>query len=315
MIIIKICSGLGNQMFQYAFLLAMKKRFPKEKIVYDDTTYIFHDVHHGFELSKYFNLDTPKLKWENYRKIYPFCYTVIQHEWTKKIYKKSGIFKAGISKLDNVFGEKVVHHKDKKVYQYTPEVFDISNQDKTILYEGYWQNINYYLGMEKELREVFDFTTMMKLSEGEERLLELIENSEAVGIHVRRGDYINNPAFDLCNKEYFQKAIDYLTGQKKRLKLFFFTDDRAYVEEVYKEYNPCVINHPENSGLDMYLMSRCKHNIIANSSYSFWAAYLNSNEDKVVVAPKYVYRNRGRIEEFSVPETWHIIDNLKVNYE
>ncbi len=314
MIIVRIYSGLGNQMYQYAFLLAMKKHFPQESFRYDDTAYIFHDVHHGFELDKYFKLEEAKIEPGLYKKMFPFRYCAIQNSWLNKQYKTPGIIRGGMDRLDAIFGKNPLWFKEERIYQYSPEAFSIQVQKKDIYLEGYWQNMKYYEGMEQELKKAFDYSKKIKPGAEDRELLERIEHSESVGIHIRRGDYVNNPAFDLCNEVYYEEAIQYLAARREGIKLFFFTDDKKYVEEKYHKYTPCVINHASDSGMDMYLMSKCKHNIIANSSYSFWGAFLNENKDKIVIAPKYVYRNRERAELFSLPETWHVIDNLKVDY-
>lgn len=315
MLIVKICSGLGNQMYQYAFLLALRKHFPEESIRFDDTVYAFHNVHQGFELDKYFELEEAKIEQSFYRKMFPFRYVAIKNNLLNKCYKGSGIFRGSINRLDNIFGKRIANFKESAVYQYDKDVFSMEVQGQDIFFEGYWQNINYYVGMEQELKAAFDYSKKMKLSDADKKLLDEIENSESVGIHIRRGDYVNNPAFDLCSIDYYEKAIKYLTEKTSEAKLYFFTDDKKYVEENYYKYSPCVINHNSDSGMDMYLMSKCKHNIIANSSFSFWGAFLNENVNKIVVAPKYVYRNKQGAEKFSLPETWYAIDNLKVKYE
>lgn len=315
MLIVRICSGLGNQMYQYAFLLALKRNFHEECVRFDDSVYAFHDVHHGFELENYFELEEGRLEQAYYRKLFPFRYYAVVNTWLNRKYKTSGIVSGGINKLDAIFGKKFTHYKEKKVYQYHPETFVMDRQGRDIYFEGYWQNINYYEGMEQELKTVFDFRKKIVLSDEDKKLLDDMENSESVGIHIRRGDYVNNPSFDLCGKEYYEEAIGYLAEKKPGMKLFFFTDDAEYVKANYQKYHPCIINHPDSSGMDMYLMSKCKHNIIANSSYSFWGAFLNNNENKLVVAPKYVYRKNGRAEVFSLPQSWYVIDNLKVKHE
>lgn len=114
-----------------------------------------------------------------------------------------------------------------------------------------------------------------------------------MSIHVRRGDYINNPeTFKLhgvCGLDYYHAAIEYITKRTNTPVFYIFSDDISWAEENIKSKNQMIFVKETPHGKDyfeMYLMSVCKHNIIANSSFSWWGAWLNKSPEKIVIAPK-----------------------------
>jgi hypothetical protein len=141
-----------------------------------------------------------------------------------------------------------------------------------------------------------------------------IRNSKTVSIHIRRSDYLKDKHtlewHGVMGKEYYQNAFEHLTRKTSINKVYYFTDDVEWVETELLPIIPGELvsgvitnNHFE----DLYLMSQCRHNIVANSSFSWWGAWLNDNPDKIVIAPAKWY-NKGPNDELDIiPEEWHKI--------
>lgn len=314
MFTVRIYGGLGNQMFQYAFLKMLRKHFSKEEIYYENYLYYFYNAHNGFELDSYFEIDEVKLGNSKFKRMFPVTHFLCSHKKGRKSNKLVAKLMPMAMVIDKQLRKKSLQFKeDIATYCYDDSIFRCKS-DKDTYFFGYWQNIRYYEGGEEYLQKVFDFSNKLVISEESEMLLKEITKAESISIHVRRGDYSNNNQYDLCHEEYYQAALNEMLKKlgraSKNIKLFFFTDDVEFVMEHYKGYEKTVVCHKNNSGLDMFLMSQCKHNIIANSSYSFWGAFLNSNQEKVVIAPKYVYRNNDKLEQFCYPKSWIIVNNV-----
>jgi hypothetical protein len=131
----------------------------------------------------------------------------------------------------------------------------------------------------------------------------------AVSLHVRRGDYAKNPkttaTHGLCSLDYYQAAIQYISDQVEQPYFFIFSDDIAWVKKQLKMNFPCRYvdhNHGVESYNDMHLMSICRHCIIANSSFSWWGAWLNPYKDKIVVAPQRWFANDNNVKDLFPPE-------------
>jgi len=183
--------------------------------------------------------------------------------------------------------------------------------------EGYWQSPRYF--EEGDIRRAFSFSKPADPSVA--LLLERIQSSHSIAIHFRRGDYAENPALtmiygNICTPAYYARAADLAMRRVGNPTFFVFSDDIEWVrhQSFVRELGNIVeveINH-RNSWTDMMLMSKCKHNIVANSSYSWWAAWLNDNPSKMVICPsKWV--NEGYEDKLSdlseiLPRDWIKID-------
>jgi len=162
----------------------------------------------------------------------------------------------------------------------------IGNRLKPFLnyFEGYFQCEKYFADCAKEIRKEFQFKEKLQIPEG-----------NTVAIHIRRGDYIKFADIHLvCTPIYYENAIAYVQSKVENPIFYVFSEDLEWVKQninipsnsVFVDYNP---NLP--SSHDMQLMSLCKHQIISNSSYSWWAAWLNQNSGKIVVAPDKWFAN------------------------
>ena len=177
--------------------------------------------------------------------------------------------------------------------------------------DGYWQNEKYFIEIESIIRKEF---TLKKMSKEAEEVRLLIENeNNPVSIHVRRGDYAVNPKILSLTLDYYQNAINLIYEKIKKPSFFVFSDDIKWVKQNLKLDNASFVSSPKIAPQeDLMLMSYCKYNIIANSSFSWWGAWLNKNKEKIVIAPqKLGYReDRGMgSNKDMMPKKWITIKN------
>ncbi|MGJ0363448.1 alpha-1,2-fucosyltransferase [Aliarcobacter cryaerophilus] len=267
MIITKITGGLGNQMFQYAVAKAIAKKRQDE-----------------FKLDKYFY---PK---QTLRK-----YELNQFNLEEKIATNDEVIKlAGNENFWFKVKRKIglnpkrpkSYFEEKEIAKFHEEVFEY--QDNIYL-DGYWQNEEYFKDIRDEILK--DFTLRSDISNEAKKYLEYIKNLQSVSLHVRRGDYVQNShtnsVHGTCNLKYYQKAIKKIEQNIENPIFYIFSDDIVWCKENFEFLeNKVFVDDTENAFDDLELMKNCKHNIIANSSFSWWGAWLNQNENKIVIAPK-----------------------------
>jgi hypothetical protein len=167
---------------------------------------------------------------------------------------------------------------------YLAELFALDTSNHYYL-QGDWQNERYLARVKEEIFSAFVFRAETVARNRE--LMKEIAATNSISIHLREGDYLK-AGFPLCGKEYYQKAMAYIEARVEHPRYYVFSDNIAYAKGVIEEKeNVRFIDHNQGkaSFRDMQLMSLCQHNIIANSSFSFWAAYLNKNSEKQVVVP------------------------------
>jgi len=264
--IISFSSGLGNQIFQYYFYLHLKSQYPQETIwgYYDKQWLKSHD---GLIIDKVFNIELPKTN------KFIWVYGTI----LRIIYK---YFKIGVCK-DN--------------YQ------DIERS----MYIGFWQDLN-YLSQENLPFKIREQT----ISDNNLSTIDLIKKTNSVAIHIRRGDYqlpqYRNIFGNVCTIDYYQNAIDIINKSIDTPRFFVFSDDITWVKEnipYLKNAYFIDFNTGKQSFMDMYLMSLCKHNIIANSTFSYFGAYFNRHINKTIIYPsKWIRMNGQRPNIF--PNSW-----------
>ena len=174
-------------------------------------------------------------------------------------------------------------------------------------YFGNWQSYKYFKNAETPVREKFSFNTSL-ISKNTEELANEMNSCNSVSIHIRRDDYMSEKFIDglgsVCNEEYYRNAINYILDNVKDTRFYVFTDDHKWVSENLKVNSATFVkfNCNENSWQDMFLMSKCKHNIIANSTFSWWGAWLNCFQDKIVIAPKRWWSTLKKDDV--IPEDW-----------
>lgn len=283
MIITKLSGGIGNQMFQYAIGRALSNKY-KTDLLLDITSYDY-DLKRRYSLSC-FNI---KANLATYNDIYRLC------RWQYIPFIPKRFFRNVLpSYITNFKKEKEVSYYINKSQKLDKTVLTIGD-NKVI--EGYWGNENYFISIEHLIRRDFSLK-YESVSDGFRNLKNEIQNMNSVSIHFRRTDYLNKKngiyeLFGICGDEYYDVALKYIFSKIENPFFFIFTDDVEWVKNNLKlssPYNLVSDNNFEDYE-ELLLMSYCKHNIIANSTFSWWGAWLNNNPEKIVIAPKQWYRN------------------------
>lgn len=274
--IVTITHGLGNQMSQYAFYLAKKQtRKNTWAINLCDT-----GEHYGYELGRIFNV-----KIEGFLNRF-FYY--IYRAWNGRPF-----FHKLVAPLVSV-------QYEQKNYDYLPDYFK-SGKKLFNFYFGGWHSEKYFLRARNEVLETFQFknTSDDTLSQVNRSLKKrIVSDLSSVSLHVRRGDYLKRTdthyKFDgICTPEYYQKAINYIREKVSSPHFYVFSDDIAWCKEIFGSIDFTYIdnNKGTNSYLDMYLMSLCHHHINANSTFSWWGAWLSQKEDSLIISPSEFIRD------------------------
>lgn len=321
MIIIKYKGGLGNQMFQYAMQLATEKKYQGQQVLADASHYLLLNEHNGYEMKDVWGISLSEASKEQLRKISPYYYpgTVALHLPPKvqKVIAENLQYKYKDRKLQNNIEIRSHYYKQKCHCSYEAEVWDLKESEDWYL-DGLWQNIDYFKGVEQDIRHAFDFRDKVNHSSQDELWIGQIRNSNSVSIHVRRGDF-KNSKFDICKPEYYRQAMknmdERIQKQGKSIeqrKYFFFTDDVAYVQEMFKDipaaYKEIVHHETGSSILDMELMSLCNYHIISNSTFAWWAAWLDEKPDSVTIAPASSIKKPDGDYPLSAPDDWILLE-------
>ena len=309
MIIAKIKGGLGNQMFQYACAraLALKYQVPLKLdasyYIKKDAVNLLNDTTRRFSLDN-FNINVELASAEEINKVNP-----LSARLAKKIKNR----------LTELFVGRFNGYEDKYPAMINPA--------KDIFLDGNWQKEKYFKDIENIIRE--EFTLKNSLNQKSIETSKLIEDlaiagKTSISIHIRRTDYvtvkINKDFFHSCDLAYYQTALDKITekiNNKKNIDLFVFSDDIGWAKENLKfpAFNdaPLSIHFVSDPQIpdyeEMHLMSLCRHNIIANSTFSWWGTWLNQNNDKIIVAPKQWFANKTSDELDILPKKWLQVTN------
>ncbi|MBL8022445.1 MAG: alpha-1,2-fucosyltransferase [Leptospirales bacterium] len=173
--------------------------------------------------------------------------------------------------------------------------------------DGYWQSEKYFKDAEQQIRA--DFQIQQDLPRAARELAREIIQANSISIHIRRGDYVSDPhtnqVHGTMDASYYARAVSKVKERTESPSFFVFSDDPEWVRSSFQPGVPYrLVTSDWQPFVDMHLMSLCKHNIIANSSFSWWAAWLNSNVDKVVIAPAKWFRDASLDDSSIVPESW-----------
>ncbi len=283
MIIVRFFGGLGNQMFQYGLYTALKKT---GKTVRAD--YTWYETRNLPEMPKVLRTDIEFASSKDIQKLGDYRQDILS-----KVHRK-------------LFGICKTHYYEPQYGHFDEHVLEMENA----YIDGYWQSEKYFSRYRADLQKAFQLTN--PLDSKNKEMLERIRNSNSVSVHFRLGDYMaegNTGLYgDVCTKEYYASAIRYFLDQNKEYTFFIFSNEPKKVMEQFEGVHCMVvdINDDEAGHYDMFLMSQCKHNIIANSSFSWWAAWLNENEDKEVIAPDVWFTTEDVRDIW--PKTWKKVD-------
>jgi hypothetical protein len=289
--VVVISNGLGNQMSQFAFYL--QKRAIDENVIWIVDKNSAFD-HNGFELDKVFGI--------NYQNTF-------RKEAIHLFYRICGIKKYKfLSKPLLMFlkfcGITII--EEDYHYNFNHQILNSSGGTLTF-YKGGWHSPHYFKAVASEVRRLFKFNHAL-LDSVNLTYAKSILDSSSVSIHVRRGDYFNSTNYQtfgkVCTIEYYAKAIKELEKSNENLKYFIFTNDSEWVIKNFDFIDFELIDHNKgsNSWIDMYLMSLCKHHVNANSTFSWWGAWLSDYKSGITIVPREFIYNREFVDIY--PEAW-----------
>lgn len=265
--------GIGNQLFQYALGYTLKEKFNRQ---------IQFDISH-------YNLDNQAGYTFRELTIKVFNINSFNENISSKPCINNNIFSKAIRFIERTF---LPYYKnsyiEEKRFEFDLNVFKV--RDNTCLV-GYWQSPKYFEGLEEKLRS--QLILNKELSDKAIVVSKLIKSyNNSVSIHIRRGDYLTKYKHIYCHqkKTYYIDGVNYISTKLKTedITLFVFSDDIEWcIKNVNYSHKTIFVDSKDMYTYeDMILMSECEHNIIANSSYSWWSAWLNANPTKIVVCPK-----------------------------
>ena len=286
MVTVRLKGGLGNQMFQYALgrVLAIKND-TQLKLDTSFLKYNFKNI-----TKRTYGLDIFHIHAEiDQDPSIPFVFKDYGNKslmylmrWIRKFLKIKG---------------------QEKSFNFNSSIL---NSGPNIYLDGYWQSPKYFKGYEDVIRK--DFTFKNSPASNIQILAEEILKTNSLGIHIRRCDYVGNKNRDFLNKEYWNRGIEYIKSHTQIDKIYVFSDDIAWCESNMKFEFPTIfvgedyIGHKDEG--HMYLMNQCKNFIIANSSFSWWGAWLSDRDRKIVICPKQWFGNATIDTSDLIPENW-----------
>ncbi len=280
MIITKIIGGLGNQLFQYAAARCIAEKYGTN-VKLDESSYNEYKLR-SLELNSFH----AKFDFATEAELASYHQTFINKIKNRVLpVAKRNVYKAPFFHFDNRF-------------------FSVSNN--TYL-KGYWQSEKYFLPVQQLIRQ--ELTIKKEFVESLKDFAETLSRENSVSVHIRRGDYKDktfSTFHGILPAVYYDKAFKILNNKINDARYYFFSDDIGWVKNDLNMPGATYISgtisktHIE----DFYLMSHCKHNIIANSSFSWWAAWLNNNPDKIVIAPKKWFNKGPQDTQDLIPEGW-----------
>ncbi len=289
--IVRFKGGLGNQMFQYAFLKSLE--YHKRKAGASLGFYEEYPDSRRFELDRVF----PNIRMD---KGFDTEFLASYDKWNliKSDSKKLERFKKDVK--NRYFWSET----EDEVGRYQAEVYLTEN----CVFAGYWQTEKYFIEIRKDLLEDFRFLNGDREQSLSALGQQLLEHDNYVSVHVRRGDYLQFSEVygNICKEQYYEAAMAYISQRVQSPVFVFFSDDIEWVKGHYGDKKSIYVEESMfedyQSWYDMYLMSCCSHNIIANSTFSWWGAWLNQREEKLVIAPKKWMNNRNMAD--ICPKNW-----------
>lgn len=310
MIYIAVNGRLGNQLFHYAFSRQLQKHNPNETIVYNyDNVYRAHRPgNDGYENSLvYFhtkrtdrqeslNYSIPQyIVWKIFRRFYP----------SGALFSVRDRYERRWCKVLEFFGLYILN------LGYRPFRLRKPWWVKNLIVSGSWESAKFFEGCEEELRE--EIKPVAPLQDYNQPLMEAIQNSNSVAISIRRGDFVDIKSvknlYFVCDENYYMKAIERIKQRVKNPTFIFFSNDIEWVKQnIHIDGCPCYYESGRDEVWEtLRLMSSCKHFIISNSTLHWWAQYLCTNPDKVVIAPNRWYNDEFKSALFQ--DNWETIDN------
>lgn len=289
MITVKLIGGLGNQLFQYSLGRHLA------------------EIHHT-------ELKLDITGFEEY-KLHAYSlghFTITENFATKEEVVRFQKYKRKPGRRWFLYNKLIADSRkyvQERQFHFDPEVLKAK---KDVYLDGYWQTEKYFKDIENVIRK--EIAVKNPLSGKDKEIADQITTTPSVMVHIRRGDYVSNPATNeyhgTCGIDYYKKAISIITEKVPEPHLFVFSDDHAWVKENIKLGVPTTYvdhNGADKNYEDLRLMNLCQHHIIANSSFSWWGAWLSQNPNKIVIGPKKWFNNpkkKTTSAEDVLPESW-----------
>jgi hypothetical protein len=292
MIIVKLQGGLGNQLFQYALgrHLAQKNGTALKLDIswYGTQTYRSFDLH-DWSIIENLATDAEIRSFKKYRrkgrKIW-FLYNYLFADESKYVREKG--------------------------YAFDPKILELGSQ---AYLDGIWLSEKYFKGIEDIIRK--EFRLRAPLPPAQSEIVRKMEKSESVSVCIRRGDFVSDKKISsihgLLPLDYYERAVEYVADRISNPHFFIFSDDIDWCRSNFKTGYPTTFvsdGHKNiSSSQELWLMSSCKHTVNANSSFSWWASWLNQNREKIVIFPKKWFKEESRNAASMVPESWVRLEN------
>lgn len=290
MVIIQVVGGLGNQLQQYALYREFRK--------------IGTEVKLDLSWFKYKSIQkTAKTEALTERRLELACLNGLKFEVCTEEEKRELIGEEGFfGKVKRKLKPSSVHRfQESKLYH--PEIFALKESYIT----GYFACERYYEDILEDLRREIRFP--VSSNPLNQKMAEEMRSCQSVSVHIRRGDYLNaenaNLFGGICTEEFYMAAIRMIEKEVTDAHFYIFSDDIPYVQEKYTDEKFTVVdnNHGEDNFYDMWLMSQCRHNICANSTFSFWGARLNDYHEKIMIRPT-IHKNSQVFVKEEMEELW-----------
>lgn len=293
MILVRLRGGLGNQLFQYATAKALACRRGTSVGINLDWFKTFAEGQTSREyLLSYFNISG-----------------AISHSFTSGLAKEKKmpyVDKSLTNKLFSLLPIPKYRYFAEKDFQFDPEVLRL---DGNIYLDGYWQSEKYFNDYADVIRN--EFTVTSKPNTANARIAHCLVNEESVAVHVRRGDYAIHPQISklhgCCSLDYYHSALQVVAAQVDNPSYYIFSDDPMWVRQNLKFPGKVEIiehNTTDTAYEDIRLMSLCKHHIIANSTFSWWGAWLATYPGKKVIAPTTWFIDQSIVTDDLIPQNW-----------
>lgn len=286
MMIVKIMGGLGNQLFQYALYEKLKSLGKQVKL--DTISFYENEKIRQNELGKFPDIELDLATEEEIRYYY---------DKSRKLHNRI---------IGKIWEDKKCIRTFEKL-EYDERVYSLDD----VYIQGFWQSEKYFSDIQDIMRKRLEFPKLID-EKNKQYYEQIVSCKNPVSIHIRRGDYlseVNQRIYgNICTMQYYRRAIAYFERNYEDVTFFVFSNDAAWVKEHFKMKKSVIVdgNHEDKAIYDMFLMSRCKHNIIANSSFSWWGAWLNQNDNKEVIAPS-KWLNTEKVKDIWC-DGWVIID-------
>lgn len=292
MIVVQLIGGLGNQLFQYAAAKSLS---------------LYHETELQLDVSSFLRTELPDLEVPRDFEMYNF----------KGVNERSVDVNTLVNNKEYSFLsekglERLLPNYKRGIYKEPFYHFDNNffKSRKNVFLKGGWQSYKYFDKFQNNIVNALQLKDNL-IDAGEKTLYETAGSGGVVSVHVRRGDYLRKPIIlewhGIMGKEYYAEAFEQISKRSTINKVLYFSDEPEWVaNELLPIMHGEIISGKisKSQYQDFYLMQHCSHNIVANSSFSWWAAYLNPNPDKIVIAPKRWFNKAPYDTKDLIPENW-----------